>query len=89
MLTQLQKEIVQCCEANGGTVTSAQLTAAFGGRYYANGAFHIGNAVRRMVANGSMISEKRGVFKVGRGSKPKPAAVDKNQTELFSKISDK
>jgi len=83
MLTQLQKEILLCCEANGGIVTSAELTAAFGGRYYMNAAFHIGNAVRRMVANGSMIREKRGVFKIGTGVKPKTTAKAENQPELF------
>jgi len=76
MLTQLQKEIVQCCEANGGTIKADQLLRSFDSRCYSPTV--IGNAVETLVKAKELHKDGKGVYSTSVGSKP---VVE--QPELF------
>jgi len=76
MLTQLQKEIVQCCQENGGTVTTSQLLGAFNSKFYSPNV--IGNAVATLVKAKELHKDGKGVYSIGVGSKPVA-----EQPELF------
>lgn len=82
-MTHQQKAIIAMCQANGGDLTKKQVVEQYGHEYYANGAFHIGNILSRMVNSGMLIRVKRGVFKLGKGKKSKPSTIAEGQTELF------
>ena len=68
MLTKLQKEIVQCCQENGGTIKTSQLLGAFNSAYY--GHTVIGNALKALVREKELSKDGRGVYSIGVGTKP-------------------
>jgi len=68
MLTKLQKEILLCCQENGGTVTTAQLLGAFDSKFYSPTV--IGNAVATLVKAKELHKERAGVYSIWVGSKP-------------------
>lgn len=60
-MSNRQHAILRWIRANG-PITVQTATNVFGGHYYTNAAFHTGNTLRRMVANGSLVRVKRGVY---------------------------
>ena len=68
MLTKLQKEILLCCESNGGTIKTIQILGAFDSRIYSPNV--IGNAVETLVKAKELRKDGRGVYSIGVGTKP-------------------
>jgi len=68
MQTKLQKEILQCCEANGGTIKTSQLLGAFDSKFYSPTV--IGNAVETLVKAKELHKDGKGVYSISVGSKP-------------------
>lgn len=84
-LTPHQKEIISIAQAIGGDFTKAQVVEAIGGNYYCNGDKHVGDRLSRMVKAGLLIRVKKGLFRIGTGTKLKPATIAEGQTILFER----
>jgi hypothetical protein len=82
-MTPEQKQIIAIVQANGGEITKAQVVQEIGRNYYYNGENHVGQRLSRMVNAGLLIRVKPGAFKLGKGTKSKPATIAGDQPTLF------
>lgn len=83
-MTQQQKQIIRAAQERGGRITKKEVVEMFGGNYYCNAAFHVGNILSRMVNAGLLVREKPGIFVIGSGKeKQVRSEVIENQTTLF------
>jgi len=82
-MTPEQKQIIAIVQSKGGEITKAQVVKEIGRDYYYNGEKHVGDRLSRMVNAGLLIRVKPGVFKLGKGTKSKPATIADEQPTLF------
>ena len=82
-MTPDQKEILDFAHRQGGYFTKAEAVRNFGEKYYNNADKYVGERLSRMVSAGLLEREAKGRYKIGKGTKNKPATVDAGQTDLF------
>ena len=82
-MTPEQKQILQIVHAYGADCPKSHLVEKIGWQYYANGEKHVGDRISRMVKANMLIRAKPGLYRVGTGTKYKPATIDEGQSKLF------
>ena len=72
-------------ESNDHTITMDDLEDSFGGNYYCNARFHLGQMMSRMIKSGEFVRIKKGVYKLNFAPivKTKNVNIDPNQSKLF------
>jgi len=67
-------------------VSKKEIVEEFGGLYFRNGSFHIGQRLSRMVNSKLLIRVRRGVFKVNKSPilGTKKEVVAENQISMFN-----
>lgn len=81
-LTDKQRKVLDYCQSHEGKITKKEAMTLIN-TYYANGKKHVGDVLSRMVKAGLLIREKPGHFKMGKGTRNKPANEDKKQINIF------
>lgn len=82
-MTPEQKRILQIVHEYGKDCPKKHLVEKLGGEYYANGEKHVGDRISRMVKSKMLVRVKPGLYRVGTGTKYKPATIDEGQRRLF------